>query len=377
MADARSDASPEIMEVRANTHLASALAILEDGKPRNAEALLRAGIASGVFPASMTPENIYVDLTQYIQREVTRGRRPEVVQDPNTLAFRVNHPIDDWPQATLAPRPRNVSAETLATISALLRSTSVGEDPTAFERAACDAFTLMGFIATHIGGHDAPDGTLDAPLGPLGYRAILECKTAHSGIAENVPPSEPAKFRDRYGATAAVIVAPGIKQEQTFFGELKTHDVAFWTVDDLIQALQNDVDSYECRELFKGGAVHDRLQDLIWNRTHGAEKRASVIRSVLQRQGFAAQRDLVGQVPWNEMPALTLDVAMVLVEGALRRAGATGGATREEIRAAMDDLVRSFDAVAVPEHDGIVIRTAGQSIAPAAASPPTPPAAER
>ncbi len=351
------------MEVRANTHLASALAILEDGKSRNAEALLRAGIAGGAFPASMTPENIYVDLTQYIQREVTRGRRPEIVQDPKTLKFRVNHPVDDWPQVALLPRPRNVSAETLATISALLRSTSIGDDPTAFERAVCDAFTLMGFIATHIGGHDAPDGTLDAPLGPLGYRAVLECKTAHSGIAENVPPSEPAKFRDRYGATAALIVAPGIKQEQTFFSELKAHDVAFWTVDDLIEALQNDVDSYECRELFKGGAVHDRLHDLIWNRTHGPEKRALVIRSFLQRQGFAAQRDLVGQVPWSEMPALTLDVAMVLVEGALRRAGATGGATRDEIRAAMDDLVRSFDAIAVPEHDGIVIKTADPSIA--------------
>ncbi|MEA2720305.1 MAG: hypothetical protein QOJ39_2169, partial [Candidatus Eremiobacteraeota bacterium] len=210
--------------------------------------------------------------------------------------------------------------------------------------------------------NDAPDGTLDAPLGPLGYRAILECKTARSGIAENVPPAEPAKFRKRYAATAAVIVAPGIKHEVTFFSELNEHDVSFWTVDELIQALNTDVDSYECRELFKAGPVHDRLRDLVWSRTHGPEKRARVIRDMLQRHGFAAQRDLVNQVPWNDMPALTLDVAMLLVEGALRRAGVTGGATRDEIRAAMDDLVRSFDAVAVPEHGGIIIRTPGHSI---------------
>ena len=71
-------------------------------------------------------------------------------------------------------------------------------------------------------------------------------------------------------------------------------------------------------------------------------------------------RDLVGRLPWSEMPAITLDIAMVVVEGALRIAGVSGGASREEIRAAMDDLVHSFDAVALPEHDGIVIRSAGR-----------------
>jgi hypothetical protein len=279
----------------------------------------------------------------------------------------VNRPVDDWPDVTLAPRPRNVSPETLSTLSTLLRSAATGTEPAVFERAVCDAFTLMGFIATHIGGNDAPDGTLDAPdgtldapLGPLGYRAVLECKTARSGIAASVSPAEPAKFRERYAATAAVIVAPGIKHEVTFFAELKLHDVAFWTVDELIQALQNDVDSHDCRELFGGGPVRDRLRTLIWNRTHGPEKRAHVIRAILQRQGFAAQRDLVGQVPWNETPAITLDLAMVLAESGLRITGASGGATRDEIRAAVDDLVHSFDAIAVPAHQGIVTRTPGR-----------------
>lgn len=291
---------------------------------------------------------------------VARGQRPEIVEDPITKAFHVNHPVDDWPDVTLPPRSRNISAETLATISGLLRSTATGDDPAAFENAVCDAFTLMGFITTHIGGGGKPDGTLDAPLGPLGYRAILECKTAESGVAKTVAPSEPAKFREPYGATAALIVAPDIKREATFLAELQTHEIALWTVDDLIEALRNDVDPYECRELFKAGPVHDRLHDLIWNRTHGPEKRAHVIRTLLQRDGFAAQRDLVGRLPWNEMPAITLDIAMVVVEGALRIAGVSGGASREEIRAAMDDLVHSLDAVAVPEHDGIIIRSAGR-----------------
>jgi hypothetical protein len=336
--------------------------VLEDGKPRNAAALLRDGIASGAFQPSLSENALFADLTQYLGHVTLRGDQPEFVQDPKTREFRVNHPIDDWPEVLLAPRPRNVAPETLTVISEVLRKTATGKDPVAFERAVCDAFTLMGFFATHLGGNDAPDGTLDAPLGPLGYRAILECKSARSGVAENVLPSEPAKFREAHGATAAVIVAPGIKQEAMFFGELKAHDVSFWTVDDLIGALRNDVDSYECRDLFKGGPARERMRDLIWNRTHGAEKRALVIRRMLQRQAFDAQRDLVGRVRWEEMPVLTLDLAMVLVERALRIAGVSGGATRDEIRAAMADLVYTFDAISIPEKDGIIVRTAGRSI---------------
>jgi len=361
------------MDVRANTNIAAVLAILEDGKPRNTAAILREGIANGTLSHSTPETNLYVNLTDYIARVTMRGERPEFVQDPVTREFRVNHPVDDWPDVVLAPRPRNISTDTLALISERLRSTSTAKDPAAFELAVCDAFSLMGFVATHIGGNAMPDGTLDAPLGPLGYRAILECKTSHSGVAENVWPAEPAKFREPHGATAAVLVAPGIKHEAMFLAELKAHDVGYWTVDDLILALQHDVDAYECRELFKGGPVHERMRDLIWNRAHGAEKRALVIRRMLQRQAFDAQRDLVGRVPWTEMPVLTLDLAMVLVERALRTAGVSGGATRDEIRAAMDDLVYASDAVALPDRGGIIVRTPGTwSQATTTGATPTP-----
>jgi hypothetical protein len=53
---------------------------------------------------------------------------------------------------------------------------------------------------------------------------------------------------------------------------------------------------------------------------------------------------------------LSLDAAMLLVETALRHAGATTGATREEVRAAMDDLTRADEAVRITDRDGIIIR---------------------
>ena len=42
---------------------------------------------------------------------------------------------------------------------------------------------------------------------------------------------------------------------------------------------------------------------------------------------------IVGAVPASDAPVLSLDAAMLLVETALRREGATAGATRDEIQA--------------------------------------------
>jgi len=80
------------------------------------------------------------------------------------------------------------------------------------------------------------------------------------------------------------------------------------------------------------------------------------VREILRREGYAAQCTLIGEVPPADAPVLSLDAAMLLVESALRHAGATSGATREEVRAAMEDLVRAREAVRVPDRDGIIIR---------------------
>lgn len=64
----------------------------------------------------------------------------------------------------------------------------------------------------------------------------------------------------------------------------------------------------------------------------------------------------MGHVAWNDAPVWSLDAAMLLVEAELQKAGISDMATREEVKAAMDDLVRAEEAVAVPGRDGIVIR---------------------
>jgi hypothetical protein len=354
------DPSPEHIEERtasASSFRGQIIALLADGKPRDAQSILDEGRKRGLFTAATTKQSVYENLLLYMQQETMNGRKPAVVEDPISRKFRTNQPVDDWPDVTLPPRPRFVTPAALEAIAERLRATAVGDDSTAFEQAVCDAFALFGFVAQHVGGMYAPDGIIDAPLGPLSYRAVLECKsTPHTKFVSQAHPEEAAKFRGSSNADFAVLIGPVWHEGPSFLQEVEAHAISVWTVDDVVTALRNDVDTYECRELFKPGFVRERLADLEWSRSHGEEKRAFVVREILAREGYAAQCTMVGQVPPTESPVLSLDAAMLLVETALRRTGASAGATREEVQAAMNDLTRSRDAVRVPDRDGIIIR---------------------
>jgi hypothetical protein len=281
------------------------------------------------------------------------------VEDPVSRKFRINRPVDDWPDTTLPPHPRYIEPAALDALAAKLRGTAVGNDATAFEQAVCEAFARLGFVTQHVGGMYAPDGILDAPLGPLAYRAVLECKSAPNVKFVSQPrPEEAAKFRASSNAEFAVLVGPDFHAGESFSQEIQTHAISVWTVEDVITALRIDADTYECRALFAPGFVYDRLADLEWERAHGEEKRAAIVRDIVRREGYAAQSTIVGHVAAADAPVLTLDAAMLLVETALRRAGASACATREEVRDAMDDLVRCREAIRIPDRDGIVIRRA-------------------
>jgi len=331
--------------------------ILSDGKPRSAAQIRDEAVKASLLKPTITRTQVYSDLSAYIQHSISKGRTPAVLLDAVTHEFRLSGPVDSWPSVTLAQRPRYTDSQALEAIAQRLRATSVGEEPSAFEQATCDAFEMMGFVASHIGGFGRPDGILEAPLGPLSFRAVVECKSVPSGGRVRIPQvQEPAKFRDLAGADFAVLVGPSFKDELSLHDELKTHKVSLWTVDDIVNALRIDVDAFECRELFAPGFVNEPLAALEFKRIHGAEKRVLFVRQVLRREGFATQRSLVGRVDWAQAPVWSLDAAMLLVESELQKAGITDMATREEIKAAMDDLVRAEEAVAVPGRDGIVIR---------------------
>lgn len=341
---------------------AQIIAMLGDGKPRDAQMILDEGLARGLFTPATTKRSVYENMLLYIHQEAAGGHKAAVIEDPVTRKFRINRPVDDWPDVTLPPHPRYVGATKLDAIATELRTTADGSDSTAFEQTVCDAFALLGFVTQHVGGMYAPDGILDAPLGPLAYRAVLECKSApHVKFVSQPRPEEAAKFRTASNADFAVLIGPDFHAGESFSQEIQTHAIAVWTVEDLITALRIDVDTYECRALFAPGFVYDRLADLAWNRTHGEEKRATIVRDILRREGYAAQSAIVAHVAAADAPVLSLDAAMLLVETALRQAGVTTYATREEVQIAMNDLVRAGEALAIPDRNGIIIRRSAKA----------------
>ncbi len=348
-----------------DSSLAAALTVLSDGKPRKAAEIVADAVKLGLLQPTTRANSMESSLKDYISRTVARGNKPFLVQNPIGHLFRINHPADDWPTFELPPRPRYTSKVALDALSERLRAAAVGPDAVAFERAVCDAFTMLGFVATHMGGSDAPDGTLDAPLGPVAYTIVLECKSAPTGGIVNAPrPEEPAKYRDALHADYAVLVGPAFADGAGLVSEIMLHRVSVWTVDDLIVAIANDVDAYECRDLLVPGFVRDGLGDLVWSRAHGKEKRVAVLRDILRREGYTQQRKLVGRAQRADMPVLTLDAATILVETALQRDGATVGVSRAEIQQAMSELIHADEAAVVPGREGIIIRR-GNGLTPA------------
>jgi hypothetical protein len=338
------------------------LRILGDGKPRTTEQLLHDGIARGLFPARLGIIAIDQALRAYLDRQTHSIRRSAIVRDPDRRV-RANHPRDDWPEPLRRPP---VSPPPPAALAALetARSASVGHDPAVFERAVCALFESLGFVANHIGGNVAPDGYIDAPLGPLSYRVILECKTGPNKGTVAIPnPAEPARYREAYGAQACAIVGPAYRSEPTLSGELHRHGVSAWTIDDLAVLVHAGLDLHAMRPLFAPGFAADALADVLWEHEHGHAKRVAVIAEMLQRVGLREQR-LVARP--SDAPRLTVEAAILCVNEALADVGSDARCEQADVEAAFAWLTNPLVRKAVwadDARDAIVIVSPAQATA--------------
>lgn len=341
--------------VQARGHvLNAALEILADGHSRSAEDLLKEGIARALLAPTTSYRYVYNALVEYINRNVAHERKAKIVQNPDRT-FRINEPIDDWPDVALPPAPP--PDDETKTLIARLHGTVSGEDPAAWEAAVCDAFAHLGFRAMHLGGHKAPDGYIDACLGPLGYRAMLECKTGDV-IVPHPDVAEAAKWIDQYHAQFNALVGPGFPEESELHDELLNHRVSAWTIDDLCTALEKFLDPLELRACFGPGYAGDAMLNLLWERNHGERKRVLYAAETIALEGWAAQVAAAAQADPTNAPHLTIDAAMLLVQTQLTRAGSTRACTRAEVQQAFEYLTNPISAKAFwlsDTHDAIVI----------------------
>src|SRR5947209_2660324 len=220
-----------VEEVGVRGHvITAAVAVLADGLPRSSDEICREALARKLVPAGTSKRYVYTALIEYIARTKGHERKPLIVQDPDRR-FRANHPADPWPAPVDAMSAGAPTAASLAVLERV-RAAAVGDDPAAFESAVCALFGTLGFVAAHVGGNDAPDGYLDAPLGPLAYRVMLECKTGSAnGFVTQPNVAEAAKYREKYGAAHCLLVGPAVGAQTTFASALRGLGGAAWPGD--------------------------------------------------------------------------------------------------------------------------------------------------
>lgn len=318
--------------------------ILLDGKTRTAEEILEEAHRRNLL-SGHTAATLYTALTQYIERCRGRGRKAPFVLTPDRK-FRINEPPDPWPDSASAHSAHAVDIDAL--VDRLRKTALDGGVSTEFEIAVCDAFGALGFVATHVGGNEAPDGYADAPLGTMGYRVMIECK---SGTPTHGNPNvyEAAKYKEDYHAQYCALVADDIGHSQReTLDEMRTHGVCLWGVDDLEFALRHKLTPLELQPAFAPGAIaEDVLTDVLYQRDHGPSKRVRIISDIIHATGWTTQCAAAQAGSPADSPLLTEDAAMLLVDQELAAQGAHVNCTREEVRLAFEWLTNPLNGAAV------------------------------
>jgi len=350
--------SNEAVGVRGHV-ITAAIAVLADGLPRTAADICSQALARGLVPPRTSAKYVYTALIEYIARTKGHERKPAIVQDRDRR-FRANHPVDPWPAPADAAAGRAPTAASLAALERV-RVAATGLDPAEFETAVCALFATLGFVATHLGGYDGPDGYLDAPLGPLAYRVMLECKTGSAnGFVTQPNVVEATKYRTAYEAAFCALIGPAFGAATAFASELRTHGVSAWTVDDLAAVVHAAFNPAEMRSLFAPGLVADVVDDAVWESTHGAAKRVGAICDAIEALAVRAQRVAIGTAP-DDAPLLDVDAAMLLLDEHFDAGGSPARCSRADVVAAFDWLTHPRVGRAVWTGDdrrAIVVTTA-------------------
>ena len=339
--------------------LSATAIVLRDGRPREVRTILAEALANRLLPRSTKEAYVYASLLEYIVRTRSQGRTPAIIQDADRR-LRLSEPKDDWPP-TDPPATPPVDAQTQGLLDRLAL-TAGSEDAHAFEIAVCDAFADIGFIVTHVGGSDNPAGYADAPLGSLGYRAVLECKST-AASTNKLDAIDARKHKVRYGAQVCALVSTGYSQSPELARALQTDGVSAWTVADLQQIVRVRTGLLEVRPLFEPGLAFDRVGDLLWNRIHGDAERVELACDYVAKEGWAAQvaSAKAADGATSGAPPLTLDAATILVNRRLAEAGSSECCSRSDVSAAFDYLTSPVVGTAVRTNPapgaGIVIVT--------------------
>ena len=336
-------------ENAAHGHVLAAIrTILADGHARDAHEICAIAIQRGMLPPPEKWTYVLHAIQTLLSRQTQRGEQPEFVQLADGKC-RVNGPIDifaDVPDDTTVPEELTRFIDYLDKASARLVPGQDGDGYNVgaeFERATCDAFTRLGFIATRQGGEGHPDVLAVAPLGDATYRVVVECKTIGSEKfhVNNPMAAEAARLRDKVGADYAVLLGRSFPGDKALDTELATHRVALWEVGDVSALLRAHYTHpflwFSLTPLFAGGRSSTQIQAFTFEHAHGAWKRARVALRYALTEGYRYQTILAQQPADAERieSPLTVEVLVALVNQRLMKENALGRVGIDDVAAAM------------------------------------------
>jgi hypothetical protein len=306
--------------------------LLAGGRARSAEDLCTAGIAAKLLPPGTLAKYVYNAIVGLIGRQQLRGERPDFVELADGR-FRLNVPLDPFPFEA-QPAVPNPAVDALCDRIRAAANRKIppgpddkGNEGAPFEHAVADAFARLGFIAWRDGGHAAPDVIATAPLGAGAYTLTAECKSfaAAQPNVQWVAASEAARLRDQVHAQYAVLIGAGIPEEKALLDELLAHNVALWSVEDLIALLQANAEHpipwtvYPA--LLTPGSAHQRITDALFEHRHGPRQRATIALRLMWEEALKYQRSLTTadtQIQTTDA-ALTIESLTLLVNQRLER----------------------------------------------------------
>lgn len=355
--------------------LAAVRALLGEGKAYSAEELCALGIQRGLLPAGTIPNYVRNAIKTLLDRQLDRGETPEFVQLRDGR-YRLNEPVDPF-AAHGDPVSSDAGIEALVVrlrASAYRRTAPEagdgGDIGAPFERDVAAAFAALGFLARRLGGEGEPDVVATAPLGDRAYTVVVECKTVATerGVVDNPAAQEAGRLRDRVGGTYAVLLGPAFPKAAELDGELQTHRVALWAVEDLVTLLRAHA-AYPVRwsrlvPVFAAGRSSAGIAALVFAHEHGERKRAHVAYRYVLEEGLRYQELLGSDDPEVQRPAapLTVEALAVLVNERLAREGDAGRVSVDDVRRAVAYGAHPLvDTIAVDgERVTVEVRVAGE-----------------
>jgi hypothetical protein len=359
------------LEAAGHDHVLVAMRqLLADGRAMSVEDLCKAGIDAGLLPAGTVPKYVYQAIAGAINRSLLRGERPEFVELSDGR-FRLNVRADMFTGHRDPVRPNPELDSFIGRLRASSRR-EIKADPddgtnlgAPFERDVTRAFEMLGLMAERRGGEGEPDVVVTAPLGSSSFVVSVECKTAsHDSEDADVKvsfASQAARLRDQIGADYAVLLGPGFPGTKILDGELATHRVALWTVEDLEGLLRaaavHPIAWPAWVPLLAPGRRAKDITEFCYDHEHGAYVRAHVTLRYVLEEGLAYQIALRSPDPQVERvdAPLTVEVLATLVNQRLARENDLARIGVEDVRSALTFASHPLVDAARVAKDGSVV----------------------